>query len=383
MITWFMIAGGVALMSALVLMIFWHRRTKWWEFLALLPLPIASCWIAGCVAEKGLTQDYEDLGGCITQARYYEDWNELEQRSRQVSDGNGNTRTEYYYVNVHHSAYWEAHGSILGKVWSISKNEYQRFVSKWNTPVFTNLRRSHNGNDGDLWTTHWPGDDETLEPCCAQRSYENRTLAAPSVFKFTMPEGDWPVYSHQQRYGYDHLTALGPTITPEEQRALALTNSKLSMIRIWVLVYTSQPRNVVAAQEAHWHGGARNDAVLCVGVDDERKVKWAEVFGWTDSEAFKVDLRNQAIDQETLDIIPIADWALVNAPVGFVPKDFSEFEYLEIETPLWMLLVGALIAGVLNTGLSVWVVRNEFDDDHARQKPWRARFRRPFFRSRR
>lgn len=355
MITWFLIAGSVALVTAGTLFIFWQRRTKWWEFLALLPLPLLACWVAGCVSKNSLIADYEDIGGHLTQVRYYEDWNELQARTRIV----GNVPVTHY-VTVYHPAEWRAYSS-LGQVWDIGQAEYERLASLWGEPSFSDLHRDYDTDDGDMWFVNWNGDDDTMQPCCMRREYDNRTLASPSVFKFTAPEGEWDVYHRNRWEHYDVVTLLGPC-SPEERRALQITNAKLSSTRIWVLVYMNQPRAIAAAQEAAWHGGARNDAVLCVGVDEERSLQWAEIFGWSDSEQFMVELRNQALDQEILDVLPIAEWALEHAPQEFIPKDFSEFDYLEIETPFWMLLVGGLIACVLNTAVAVWVVVNEFSD---------------------
>lgn len=128
-----------------------------------------------------------------------------------------------------------------------------------------------------------------------------------------------------------------------------------------VLVITSMPnRNYAGALRSHWLGAKHNDLVVVLGVDSQLAPVWADVFGWTEAELVKVELRDALSNMKTLDraeVLGLLEHALKS---GFVPRDPEDFAYLEKEIELDLLwLVGLFIlSGAVSFGLSWYFANN-------------------------
>lgn len=46
-----------------------------------------------------------------------------------------------------------------------------------------------------------------------------------------------------------------------------------------------------------------------------------------------------------------------------ISKDISEFDYLEIEPPLWSIITCWVLSLIATIGLWLWIVNNEFESD--------------------
>jgi hypothetical protein len=76
-------------------------------------------------------------------------------------------------------------------------------------------------------------------------------------------------------------------------------------IRVWVLLYRDQPRDISKRQEALWKGGNKNELVICVGLNKANEFQWAEVFSWTKREDLKVSVRDYIQAQKKLDLVAL------------------------------------------------------------------------------
>lgn len=377
MIAWLacaLITGAVSMAAAWG---FWRHRMKWWEFLVQLPLPFVVCWGIAAAGTWGLTSDSEYVSGYITQARYYEPWNERVARqvpvyaTRTVRNPDGTMRSERYvshyktvYETVYHAAYWTASGSNGGS-WRISKDAFESLAKRWGNRTFVELNRHSHTLDGDRYDTTFPGDDATLEPCTVTRGYENRTQAAPNLFRYHEFETEnQPVRDYPREDGWHVPTTIGPVL-PSERHAFDVLNARLGKVpdtRIWAVVHEGGSIAAGQAQEAHWKGGNRNELVIVIGVNTQRRPVWAWIFGWTTADTLKVKIRQQVLEQEKLDLVALATWLRTTVPGEWKPRDFAEFDYIHVPPPPWSILLGCFIAACLNALLTWWLVANEFFD---------------------
>lgn len=97
-----------------------------------------------------------------------------------------------------------------------------------------------------------------------------------------------------------------------------------------IVVFTDvfDPRYATALR-AHWLGGKKNDVVIVVGTPAYPKIDWVEVFSWSDSELFKVQLRDDLRDMHVVDRTKFIATVTKHINTGFVRKKMKDFEYLE------------------------------------------------------
>ena len=182
----------IPIISIPLMRIIFPHKVVWWElfipiFPVLLIIPIIKY-----SSETIITSDYERWGGWVTEARYYEDWNEYVHKTctRSVPDGRdskGNTkyRTETYdcsYVD-YHPEYWEISGSN-GEVKYVSKQEYDMIKSRFGNESFIDMHRHYHTNDGDMYKTSWMGNETSVVPLFTEHHYRNKVQANHGVFEY-------------------------------------------------------------------------------------------------------------------------------------------------------------------------------------------------------
>jgi len=376
MIIW--LALLIPIVTAIVLLIWFRKKTTLWEFLIPLGVSLFFILIFKFSVEAGLTTDKEYWGGWVVKIQYYEDWNEYIHRTctRQVpcgTDGNGHTQycTEFYdcsYVD-YHPPYWQIIESNGLKL-RISKAEYARLKNKFGTPEkFIDLHRNYHTDDGDLYEVPWSGSDKTLESITTEHSYENKVQASQSTFNYyEVDPKKYGLYEYPKVNAHYYVPAiLGPGGLTKNaaEKKFQLINAKLGrskQVRVFVLIFMNKPLEAGHDQENYWVGGNKNEFILTIGVDKEYRVQWCYPISWTDTEILKVESRAFVEEQEQLDLVALADWLYPKIKANFERKQFAEFSYLTVEPPVWALLVTYIVTLLLNIGAALWVIFNQFEE---------------------
>lgn len=105
-----------------------------------------------------------------------------------------------------------------------------------------------------------------------------------------------------------------------------------------VLVNTPDPNYIYALQDS-WLNGKKNDIIVVIGATQfPNKADWVSVLALTDSEQFKIVLRDDLLALENL--TPDAVIGTMAKDIGkmFKRKPMADFDYLdaEIDPPLWV-----------------------------------------------
>lgn len=160
-----------------------------------------------------------------------------------------------------------------------------------------------------------------------------------------------------------------------QQLSLALrTMGPKRQANVVIVIVNTPDQMYLEALQAAWLGGKKNDVVVVLGTPNYPEISWAGVITWSDSELFKVKLRDdlRALGTASPDgVIPIIQ---DNVMKGFVRKKNEEFEYLkkEIKPPVWLLCIGAFLGLGSSVGLSILFHKN----DMVNASHWRTRRRR-------
>jgi hypothetical protein len=377
MIIWF--AVFVPLLSIPFLIWRFPHKVVWWE----LAVPVLSSilLIAACKAsiEAIQTTDTEYWGGHLTQAEYYEAWNERvscrHPKYKTVRNKDGTTSNvqdgyEHAYDVDYHPSYREASDSN-GITVSISSDHFEQLTKRFSNRQFVDLHRSYHTIDGDKYVTKWDGQEETLEPFTSVHRYENRVACSDSIFNFEKVDPkQYGLFEYPEIFdSYRCRSILGGPVEnqDEAERRLSLLNATLGrvkQIRVWVLVYYDKPMAAAYAQQQYWKNGNKNELIIAVGLNQDQKVSWAQVFSWTDKEQFKADVRSKLIEQEgqPLNLVSVVDWLQTATQRDWVRKEFKDFSYITVEPPGWAIALSFFLTFIVTAGCCWWVVKNQFEE---------------------
>lgn len=133
-----------------------------------------------------------------------------------------------------------------------------------------------------------------------------------------------------------------------------------------VIVVTNEVNsNYANALSAYWLGGKKNDVIVVLGAPEFPKRSWARVISWSDSEVFKIELRDalQAMDEFTAE--DVVNTMSQHISKSFVRKPMEDFSYLKdtIEPPVWLLVTLLLLSAAASIGCTIICVRNGIDSN--------------------
>lgn len=364
----------IPFLTAVVLYAFFKHKTKWWEMSVPLVASVLFILIFKGCSVSYLTHDTEYWNDVIVEARYYEEWNEwiVETCEDCTTDDDGNEDCVSYdcsYQDTHY-AYWEIE-TKTGWTMSITEEEYNRLRRKFgHKPIFVDMHRDYDTKDGDMYKVVWDNSDNKLECVVRSERYENRTQVSDGIYKYkevTEEEikeyglHDYPSISrnHKQK----HLLGKSDKVA---EHNLEVINGKLGptrQLKAFVIVFKNQPIEAGIRQEAYWGGGNKNEFVVTIGVNSKGKVTWCHPFSWSESESPKIKMRNFVRKQKKLNLSEVTNHMICELS-QFERKSFSDFDYLNVEPTDTQKMWAYILTFLINIGLSIWIVVNEFDADY-------------------
>lgn len=129
-----------------------------------------------------------------------------------------------------------------------------------------------------------------------------------------------------------------------------------------VIVFTNiADQSYLYALEGTWIGGNKNDIIVVIGTSSYPKIDWVGVSSWTDSELFKVELRDSIYSLTNVDRKAILSLIDEKTSKLFVRKQMKDFEYLKdrIEPPTWAIFLCFILGVITLVGCSVYFHKND------------------------
>lgn len=382
----------IPILTSVVLLMFFKHKTLWWEFLIPFTVSIVLIFCLKIGAEKTLSMDTEYWGGWVVKAEYYEEWDEevpcchakYRTEYRTVTDSEGNLTTESYevfdgyehlYDVDYHPPYWQIIESN-GEDVRIESYQFSQLCSKFGNKTKVDMNRDYHSIDGDKWETRWRGEDETIEPTTSIHLYENRVQFANSVFNFKDVNKDqiknFSLFEYPKiydNYKCDSIFGDGGDSQFKANDLLNKVNAKLGAkkkVRILMLIFKNKSIEAGFLQESYWKRGNKNEIVITIGVDNNYEVLWSYPFSWTEAQTLVIETRDFIIEQKKLDLVAIVEWLSpqVNSQPQFIRRDFRTFDYLKVDIPIWGIVLIFVITALVNIGISVWIIKNEFEENN-------------------
>jgi hypothetical protein len=204
------------------------------------------------------------------------------------SKGRTTTRTVYHYPE-----YFVVDNNNV-KV-SIDENEYLRLGKLWN----------HQKLPKEGWlpgngTKHeYPATLTNKVVVNSVHFYSNRSQSSNSVYKYTEVSKDdvkqYNLFERPQVNGFYHVPCVFGYTNDSKLSNLNAIFGKIYQVRLVLLVWRNADQETVVMQENYWKGGAKNEFVMCVSINNNGVVDWAKAFSWSESENLKADFKNTFI----------------------------------------------------------------------------------------
>lgn len=128
-----------------------------------------------------------------------------------------------------------------------------------------------------------------------------------------------------------------------------------------IVFVNTNDQSYLHSLEGEWIGGNKNDIIVVVGSTSYPKIDWVGISSWTDSQLFKVQLRDDIMSFENIDRSKILSAIEHRTMTSFVRKNMEDFKYLEdqIEPPLWVIVLAAILGIGSIVGTSWFFYHND------------------------
>lgn len=209
------------------------------------------------------------------------------------------------------------------------------------------------------------------EPTSMKHIFTNYIKAAPdSLFQRQGLVEKWvgqlPEYP-QTVYDYYRLNRIVGSVPDQNFWNLALSElnadlGKAKQVNIILVFLDGKPQEYAYALEQHWLGGKKNDVIVLIDTAGGM-IDWVYVMAWTDSQMFKVKLRDDILAIGQIDQTKIFDAMRQNISSLYLRKPMKDFQYLEASiTPTPTQYAVCIVLGtILAIGLGVVFYKNDVD----------------------
>lgn len=345
-----------------------NKEVTWWEWLVGSGICFVISVIFHVISVWGMTSDIETWSGKIYKTTHYPRWVEryTEQESYTVTVGSGeNRRTETRYRTVTkyrtHPEHWAATGNFgtIEIELEVSSDKHIEIRKSFGGRIRTRDGHKSGFSSGDPNIYVTINETDYVYPVTTLKRWENRVKAAPSLFSFTQPPKDAPIFEYPE----NHNSWQSDRLLGRAQRDMGIyawdcMNTRLGptkKVNVILVGFDSKDRMLGQYQEAKWVGGKKNDLVLCYGDG------WSYVFGWTEEEIVKRNLETLLLNNKVNNtlISQIEDEIVKN----YIIKDWSKFDYISVEPPWWSYIIFFIVMVGAQTGFYFWAHWNDFQTE--------------------
>ncbi len=360
----------IPLAVCLALYVLTNGRLEIAAYAAMAGVPLVVTGIVHYYQRRRRIMSTEYLGSYVVSMCFEDSWHEIVRYTEQVpcgKDSNGNTiyreveRIRYDY----HPPKWTYETSIgssyecdedffdyAQQLWEVDTHEFSitgsriRGGVRYGSEIFFQDCLDYYPKEDT------PFDNEDICRCLItlteEHKYVNKIRNSNSIFKFEdRSESDNSMLFDYPEYNFDQNPIMGldvPSDVVKKYKAFNALYGPSHEVRLYVIFYNAEQGITVAEdQRAYWHGGNKNELVVCLGIGDD-KVKWCNAFSWMDEPVLEVAIETYFRNNTAIDLMAFLDWLRDNID-KWQRKSFSDFNYLTVRlTPKQVLLMAAVSA---------------------------------------
>jgi len=139
-------------------------------------------------------------------------------------------------------------------------------------------------------------------------------------------------------------------------------------VRVWILLFNTNDADAGWMQENYWLGGNKNELVINIGIDSiTNKINWCHVFTWSNSKGLvekieKFITKQNILNKTTWDLL--SEFLLINIDKDWVRLKFSQFDYLTVDPPIWVIVLTYFLTIVLCCLLGYIFIFNDYYNEN-------------------
>lgn len=365
-----LLAFLIPILTSIALIIFCKTKIVWWEHLIITGGGLLITWLLYLLLSS-FNYDTEYLGYYVKSATHYEAWDELKTRVETYTvtvNGHTQTRTRVKtYVDRHADQY------VLylndDKEEHVSETTFYKVINQMKSDsTFRDMHRHYHHKDGDAYDYVYDNNPEHMYYVTLTSSYNNPFKNSKSIFTYsdisTDEATELGLYEYPEVEDAYQEVIIGGLLPDNHKHAIEYLNAVYGAekhIRIYVLVFKDKSPEIVEYQKSYWKGGNKNELIICLGYDTEiKEIKWADAFSWADEPVLEAATKQFFISHPKLNLISYKEFIIPYIESEWIPKDFSEFSYIEHDLSTAKSII-LLIISILYCGLlSLWCVYNEY-----------------------
>lgn len=179
----------------------------------------------------------------------------------------------------------------------ISKNTFMYFQGLWRNKE----EKTHPQNkDWHMCRSRWNSSPETALIFSKPVSYYNYMNNILPIYKLynvdisrALKERLFVRYSIGRVVNSDNILeprqnfVYGINIPDSLERKIGYTSSLDPMLRPLLLVWQNSSENKTELQRSFWSGGKDNEAIFCIGIDENNIITWSGSFSWDNEKKFE------------------------------------------------------------------------------------------------
>lgn len=342
------IAYLIPFLSCLLLSVAFHYQGEWTTYLWLWGIGELVAVVLHIVFHYNRTHATEYLGSLVNSVHHEEEWIELVPRTVTRRDSRGNTYTTVQIVEQRHPEryyFYTTRGTRL----ETNRLFFTYVLGRWTIPPvwdrWTDRRIKGGVRYGSHQTMNFYSpenlyDDNRYISITEKHRYKNKIRNSNSIFRFRKIAGkearNLNLYDYPGFSDYDIPCILDrenkiPWETKEKFRRFNGAFACANQMRLFVLVFNSSETTAATAvfQREYWQGGNKNEFVVCLGVNSDNEVEWAECFSWADSKQLEAETTTWFLKNKNLNLDEFYSWFIQNYS-KWKRKEFSDFKYIWI-----------------------------------------------------
>jgi len=361
----------IALLPTFVSIAFWllDKKVNWWESLIAVMIAFATSGIIHVAVIDLESSDVETWSGRVDHVYHMPRWEEEYQESVYItvnhSDGSTSRQFSHYQTKYRwHGPDWDVicdFGTEKER-FSISQQKYNELIQKFGKQKsIKGDRDGYNAGDRNDYVsvnvTGW------IEPVTTNKYFENRIKASKTLFSHIQVPENMDLFNYPQNPVFNSNRLVGSSGRMISILEFDRLNTLLGPTKKVNLIMVGFPPNSdpMLAQylEARWVGGKKNDLVMCYSLSNKLTADWSYVFGWTEEEIVKRNLESLLLQHEISDKILEPIKTIVTR--DYIIKDWSKFDYISINPPMWSYYVLIFVTICIQTVYLLWARKNEFE----------------------
>lgn len=351
--------------ACLILNVGFHYGGPWTAYLWII---VAGEALVACM-HRGFsywrTHSVEYLGSLVKDINYEAPWTEIQHYTVTRRDSRGNTYTTVQTRYVYHPELYYFHttrGSRIGTDAAFYREVTGRWGVRPRTVSWSGARIKGGVRYGE--EAVMPPEAEGLAPDDTRRvsvtekhRYSNRIKNSNSIFRFLKIDrkkaSEMGLYEYPKISRHDAPCILSADLpvdfaVREKFRRFNGYHAPKAQMRLYMLVFRAeQGVGIAEFQRAYWHGGNKNELVVCLGMTPDSKVKWARAFSWADNQQLEVDAADWLMRHPDMDWDAFYEW-FAGRFHTWERKRFADFRYISVSLPLWQVLTVYILSVLEN-----------------------------------